>query len=421
MKHWLLSCVSIAGMLSLMLSACTQSPLSTTEQTSTTVTLSDKEDQPMTDQSAVIQTITASNGVQLQVEMRSTIFHSPTNTWGNGTNYPSLMQLQHNGDRNGTLLATFEVADSGLAGRPTRFRIMESQDGGKTWKKISEAIETLDPSIEACWNPHLFELSAPLGELPTGTLLLAGVSIDPAQKVKSQISLWKSTDCGKHWEQFSVVAEGKGVEEGGVWEPFLYLEDGRLYCFYSDETLDGHDQAIVYRTTEDGVIWSEAHPIVAADNPLWRPGMASFTQMGNGQYFIAYELFGDWDGCPIYYKTANSITDWVPSDTGTQLICQDGYFVGSAPWCLWIPAGGEGGTLMVSAVYGSQSPNKLLLSFDYGKTFEAVENPLPYTDGRGGYSASLFPSADGKTVFYANNVDGTGEKSRIAFARIVIE
>lgn len=375
----------------------------------------------MTEEPTPLQTVTASNGVQLQMEVLSTVFNSPKNTWGIGTNYPTVIELQHSGDANGTLLATFDVADSGLAGRPTRFRIMESKDGGKSWKKISEVTETADPSIEACWNPQLFELSAPLGDLPAGTLLLAGVSIDPGQKIKSQISLWKSTDCGKHWEQFSIVAEGKGVEEGGVWEPFLWQEGGCLYCFYSDETQSGHDQAIVYRTTEDGKNWSEPIFAVAAENPTWRPGMASITQMGNGQYFMVYELFGNWDGCPIYYKTADSITGWVPSDTGTQLLCKDGYFVGSAPWCLWTPAGGECGTLIVSAVYGSQSPNKLLVSFDYGKSFEAVENPLPYTDGRGGYSASLFLSADRKTVYYTNNVDGTQGKSRIAFARIRIE
>lgn len=368
-----------------------------------------------------LPTITASNGTKLQVEVRSTVFSASSNTWGIGSNYPTVIELQHNGEHNGRLLATFEVADSGLAGRPTCFRILESRDGGESWKKISEVTETLDPSIEACWNPQLFELSAPLGDLPVGTLLLAGVSIDPGQKVKSQISLWKSTDHGESWEQFSIVCTGKGVEDGGVWEPFLWQEGGKLYCFYSDETLDGHDQAIVYRVTENGKDWSNVTPVVAADNPTWRPGMVSLTKMGDHSYFIAYEVFGDWDGCPIYYKTSDSIADWNASEIGTQLIGQEGYYFGSAPWCIWTPAGGECGTLIVTAVYGKQSPNRILLSFDYGKTFEAVENPLPYTDGRGGYSASLFLSADGKTLFYANNVDGKGEKSRIDFARIEIQ
>ncbi len=424
MKHWISTCAGILG-LSLLLTACTIPPASTpsspTATTPAVTTSANGKEPPMTNQSPIVQTITAANGTKLIVDLQSTIFQSPANTWGNGTNYPTVIQLQHQGSRQGVLLTTFEVADSGLAGRPTCFRIIESTDDGKTWKKISEVTETLDLSLEACWNPQLYELPAPLGDLPAGTLLLAGVSIDPAQKVKSQISLWISTDGGRHWTQKSIVAQGKGVEEGGVWEPFLLWEEERLYCFYSDETMNGHDQAIVYRTTEDGTGWSDPVPVVAAENPLWRPGMVGITRMGNGKYFMVYEVFGDWEGCPIYYKTTRSLTDWNASEIGTRLTATDGYSVGSAPCCLWTPAGGACGTLLVTAVYGSASPNKLLVSFDYGKTFEALDNPLPYTDGRGGYSASLFLSADGKTVYYANNVDSVRDKSRIALARIRIE
>ena len=423
MKHWIRSFVSIA-VLSALLTACTNptpAPSLSTTTTTTAQSHTQKDDPPMTTPSDILPIITASNGTKLTVEVRSTVFTASSNTWGIGSNYPTVIELQHSGDASGRLLASFEVADSGLAGRPTCFRIMESRDGGESWKKISEVTETIDPSIEACWNPQLFELSAPLGDLPEGTLLLAGVSIDPGQKVKSQISLWKSADHGENWEQFSILCTGKGVEDGGVWEPFLWQEDGKLYCFYSDETLEGHDQAIVYRVTENGKDWSAPVPVVAADNPAWRPGMVSITKMGDQGYWMVYEVFGDWDGCPIYYKTSDSIADWDASEIGTQLIGQGGYYFGSAPGCIWTPIGGECGTLIVTAVYGKENPNRILLSFDYGKTFEAVDNPLPHTDGRGGYSASLFLSADGKTIFYANNVDGKGEKSRIDFARIGIE
>ena len=96
--------------------------------------------------------------------------------------------------------------------------------------------------------------------------------------------------------------------------------------------------------------------------------------------------------------------------------------MGSAPWCAWTPAGGECGTLIVTSKYGSNTPNKILVSFDYGETFEAIENPLPYKDEPSlGYSATLFFSADGSTLFYGNNVDGHIDgKSKIAFARIRI-
>ena len=399
----------------LFLSACT-APQHAANTASTTLQTTAGEPS-MTEADRPIQTIAAQNGVKFQIVLRSTIYDAPQNTWGNGTNYPTVIRLS----QSGKLLASFEVADSGLAGKPTRFRIMESSDDGESWHKIGEVVETVDLSLEACWNPCLYELTAPLGDLPAGTLLLSGVSIDPAQAVKSHISLWKSQDSGKTWEQISVLAQGKGVEDGGVWEPVLYQADGLLYCFYSDETQKGYDQAIVYRTSADGIQWSEPTLVVAADDPDWRPGMVSFTPMGNGKFFMVYELFGDWEGCPIYYKTTDSITDWNASDLGKPLIADGDYYLGSAPQCIWTPAGGDFGTLIVSAVYGKETPNRLLVSFDYGKTFEPIENPLPYTDGKGGYSAAFCLSVDGCTLYYANTVDGKGDKSRIAFARIRIE
>jgi hypothetical protein len=51
-----------------------------------------------------LPTITASNGTKLQVEVRSTVFSASSNTWGIGSNYPTVIELQHNGEHNGRLL-----------------------------------------------------------------------------------------------------------------------------------------------------------------------------------------------------------------------------------------------------------------------------------------------------------------------------
>lgn len=355
--------------------------------------------------------------VSLETALTSTVKEAPINTWGLGIGYPTLIELQHSGENNGKLIASFEIADSGLRGKPTSFRIMESSDGGESWSEIGEAYEKLDTSIEACWNPHLFELPEALGDMPEGTLLLAGCSIDPAQSTKSHISVWKSLDCGKTWEQISVIAEGGGLEEG-VWEPYLYYEDGYLYCVYSDDSDKDHDQKVVYERSTDGKTWQDYTEIVAADKADYRPGIGVIVKMGNGKYFIVYEIFGDWDGCPIYYKTTDDITKWDPSDVGKPLTAGK-YAIGSAPWCAWTPFGGECGTLVVTAKYGDETPNKILVSSDYGETFVALENPLPHPEDTGyGYSASLFFSEDGKTLFYANNVEGKNGKSKIEFAKI---
>ncbi|MBR3715692.1 MAG: exo-alpha-sialidase [Clostridia bacterium] len=364
-------------------------------------------------------TIFASNFVGFSTIVSSTVKEAPQNTWGTGIGYPTIIELQHSGENNGKIIASFSIADSGKRGKPTSFRIMESVDGGETWKQIGEAVETIDRSIEACWNPHLFELPEQVGDMPKGTLLLAGCSIDPGQKIKSHIAIWKSLDCGKTWKEFTVVTAGGGLGEG-VWEPYLYYEDGYLYCFYSDDSLPEYDQTVSYKRSKDGKTWEDIVHVVAGDKFAYRPGMGIFTKMGNGQYFIVYEIFGEWSGCPIHYKITDDITDWNPSDLGTRLTAGS-YTMGSAPWCAWTPVGGECGTLIVTSKYGSATPNKILVSFDYGKTFEAIDNPLPYSGKESlGYSASLFFSADGTTLFYGNNVDGKGEKSKIAFAKIKI-
>ncbi|MBE6608639.1 MAG: exo-alpha-sialidase [Ruminococcaceae bacterium] len=356
--------------------------------------------------------------VKFETLLTSTIMEAPKNTWGLGIGYPTVIELQHSSENNGKLIASFEIADSGLrTGKPTSFRIMESVDGGENWTQISEATESFDKSIEACWNPNLFELPEAFGGMPEGTLLLAGCSIDPGQKEKSHISIWKSLDCGKTWEQFTVIDEGGGVGEG-VWEPYLYYEDGYLYCFYSDDSGKDHDQTVVYKRSSDCVNWEDQVEVVAADKFAYRPGMGVITKMGNGKYFIVYEIFGDWEGCPIYYKITDDITKWDASDVGEPLTAGT-YTMGSAPWCAWSPVGGECGTLIVTAKYGSETPNKILVSNDYGKSFNVIENPLPHSADNGlGYSASLFFSSDGATLFYANNVDGKGGKSKIAFAKI---
>lgn len=366
-------------------------------------------------------TIYASNGVGFETVLSSTVMEAPQNTWGTGVGYPSIIELQHSEKNNGKLIAAFSVADSGLRGKATSLRVMESTDGGKSWKALGEAFETIDKTIEACWNPHLYELPEQVGDMPKGTLLLAGCSIDAAQKRKSHITIWKSLNGGKTWKQFTVVAKGGGLGEG-VWEPYLYYEDGYLYCFYSDDTGTTYDQTVVYKRSKDGKSWENRVQVVAADKFSYRPGMGIFTKMGNGKYFIVFEIFGDWDGCPIHYKITDDITNWNPSDLGKPLVADGGkYTMGSAPWCAWTPAGGECGTLIVTSKYGSETPNKILVSFDYGNTFESIDNPLPYSDAESlGYSASLFFSADGKTLFYGNNVDGKGGKSKIVFAKIKI-
>ena len=157
--------------------------------------------------------------------------------------------------------------------------------------------------------------------------------------MKSHITIRRSFNGGKSREQYSIVAEAGGLKEG-LWEPFIMYENGALYCFYSDDSDPAHDQKLVYRKSTDGVNWGELVEIVAFENSLHRPGMISIAKMGNGKYFMPYEvgLAGE-DGnhnYSIYYKIVDDLDgDWQKEDPGTKLrsVTRGGAdYIGSAPF-----------------------------------------------------------------------------------------
>ena len=366
--------------------------------------------------------ITASNGVRFRSEIISTVYQPNLKVATyKGSQYPTIIELEHNGSKNGLMLASFEVFGGGSTG----FRVYRSSDKGATWKPLSTAVEKLDPTLTNHWEPHLFELPCQVGDMPEGTILLSGTTINAGNDRKSHVTVWRSFNQGKSWEQYSIVAEAGGLKEG-LWEPFIMYENGALYCFYSDDSDPAHDQKLVYRKSTDGVNWGELVEIVAFENSLHRPGMISIAKMGNGKYFMPYEVgLADENGnhnYSIYYKIVDDLDgDWQKEDPGTKLrsVTRGGAdYIGSAPFCAWAPAGGECGTLFVNAVGGGEK--YMYVSFDYGKTFEAVPNPIP-SERSTGYSPSFFVLADGKTVLYGNTTNWGESFGQVKFVRLVIE
>ncbi|MCQ2472258.1 MAG: exo-alpha-sialidase [Clostridia bacterium] len=345
------------------------------------------------------------------VDTASDIFCPSENVWVNGAQYPSVIELS-----DGTLLATFEVFDKGQTG----FRIMKSFDKGSSWEQLTFVTETIDNSLYAAWNPFLFQLSEDVGNFTKGTVILAGVSIDPEQSRKSQIEIFASTDGGESFKEISIIDEAGGAGDG-VWEPFIAYENGYIYCFYSDDSDEEKSQTIVYKKSRDLLNWEEKKAVVKSHDNSHRPGMPVLTKMGNGKWFICYE-FGNGSGYPIYCKTADSLESWDASDTGTQIITKINKDVNSAPNCIWMPVGGENGTLIVSGKYGNSKGNDLFLSSDFGKTFHRMKNPLDYSDKQGfGYHASFFYSEIDGSLYYANTVDYTEILSKISFEKLTIK
>lgn len=358
----------------------------------------------------------------------TTVATSGANWWGRGVQYPRLLLTSRSApEPGGTLLATFEELNAGLVSYKPGYPIYRSVDTGKTWEKIS-FVQDVDSFLQSEWNPHLLELSHPLGDYDAGTILLAGCSIDAAHTTGSAIRLYASTDGGITFGKAISVATGGGLNEG-VWEPFLLqLDDGRLVCYYSDDTDPEHSQKIVYKVSSDGVHFGEPMDVVASNIASERPGMPVVTRLGDGTYFMVYEVVdhNTISGNPIFYRTSKDGLDWGdPAFIGTEIVSIDGKALGSAPYCAWTPIGGANGTLIVSGTFMRKGESKTgtdyFISTDCGRTWKTIDHIVPYdsTLDHAGYSNCMVFSADGKTVYALNNPEdaANGDRAKIVFVK----
>ncbi len=360
--------------------------------------------------------------IKFEVENVSDIY-VPADNSANVAEYPTIIRLCHqkNEADNGKLLASFEKWGD-------TYPIYESTDDAKTWQYICTVRDNLNEGYWNEWMPFLYELPADMGEFEKGTIILAATSIYGEGVTDSTITLYSSTDLGRSFNAFCNVDKAGGTE-WGVWEPyFIYEEEtGRLFCFYSDDSDPEHSQKLVYKYTTDLVNWSEKKECVACADPDLRPGMASVTKMGNGEYYMVYEMVGI-GGNPIYCKKTTSLDDWGDVSDYGKIVSATGKTFGSSPYVAWTPVGGDCGTLIVVGKHpikgGSDTGTDMFLSFDYGKTFAPVDNPIPYSLDpyeRCGYSPSLFFSPDGTTLYYVNNPPCYESTYKISVAKINIE
>lgn len=299
--------------------------------------------------------------------------------------YGRILCLKNSGNNNGTLLATCDQ-HTWVNGEQV-WPIYKSTDDGETWQHISNVTDTAFGTNRKA-QPMLYELPKAVGNMPAGTIVLAG-NLVPDDQSSSRIVIYKSTDIGSNWEYVSTVDVGGSFDydrspestTSTIWEPFLYMDDyGHLVCAFSDERLkdQGVLQSLSLRYTSDGITWSEESNIVAITNKNDRPGMVTVSKMQNGKYIATYEVVNrpsyDQNSSVVYCKFSDDGLNWNESDLGTLVKTADGQCLGSSPYVKWVDAGGPNGMVIIGAKWVVNSAGdiqeggqNLFVNYNYGE------------------------------------------------------
>jgi hypothetical protein len=316
--------------------------------------------------------------------------------------YPRCICLEHNGDKNGTLLATMEC----YTNEKPVFPIYESNDNAESWHYLS-GVEDTQTGYGCRFQPHLFELPCDMGNLAEGTILCAG-NIIPDDFSSTALHLYKSSDAGKTWGFMSEIIVGGlalvELEKGHrpVWEPFLLNSpDGKLYCYYSDERYmdtKKYNQLMAHKISEDGgYTWGEEKIDVAFPDGILRPGMPIVAYLPNKKFIMVYEMVNQ-DRIPVYFRISDSMDDWGdPEFMGNPVIGVDGSYPTGTPYVIWIPQGGENGTILVSG----RGYSHIFANSDMGNGFWEKMDSLVEVDNNysfSGYSQCLLSLKGGKQI-----------------------
>jgi hypothetical protein len=342
-----------------------------------------------------------------------------------GASYPRVIQLKAYGPGKGHLLATYA--------RRGALPIYRSTDNGDTFQFFSE-IKGLRGQ------PALYELPVKMGEFPAGTVL-AAAGEESADPNKRSLGCYYSSDGGKSWQYLSTYAVGGpgrydpndragiSLQQNPVFEPYLYADSkGRLVVYFSDERYkkDGYSQLLDHRVSEDGGrTWGDLVYDVAIPDGLTRPGMAIVTRMGNGKYFMVYEMVGmpgralEPRSNPVHFKVSDDGLNWGDyKEYGTLIQDRWRQFPWATPYVVWSPWPAPNGTLLVTgrAIMRydlGQVGNGMLINRKNGEgLWTLIETPIRYTPGPGGYSQTMIPLGDGREILQMVPVDGRIQYSK---------
>ncbi|MDQ0772295.1 hypothetical protein QF026_000761 [Streptomyces aurantiacus] len=324
--------------------------------------------------------------------------------------YPRAVRLAHNAGANGRILSSV-VTFSGNNGLGT---IYESTDSGASFHQVGAVGDPEAAGGQGLCCSTLFELPQKVGDLPAGTLLWAASVGQDETNRRMALRVFKSNDVGRTWSYLSTVATAGST--GGLWEPEFSVDaSGRLVAHYSDETDSAHSQKLMAARTANGLTWTGHHATVVSPLVSDRPGMAVVRKLGNGSYFMSYEICsaGGQYQCVVHYQTSADGWDWSSGPfLGYRPETADGKYFKHAPTVAWAPeagnplgrlfligqvlhnkdgsvAAGSGRTVWVNSAGGSGTWREIAAPVTVEST---VVDYCP------NYSSALLPSTDGNSL-----------------------
>ena len=303
--------------------------------------------------SALITALTLSaSGLTSAIPTKRDVPQTTLYTPASDYNLPGVLYARTVALCDGSILATWE----NYSPEPPAvyFPIYKSTDGGATFQSFSQ----IDDQVNGRglrYQPFLYELPADWAGYKAGTILAAGNSI-PTDLSLTKIDVYYSTDGGLTWTFASSVASGgEALPNNGltpVWEPFLLLPPGsdELICYYSDQRDPKYGQKLTHQTTKDLATWSDTVDDVTSPTYSDRPGMTIVSALPNGHWILTFEFGGAPEGdFTAYYKLSPSPYEFGLA-TAYPIQGDDGSFPSSSPYNVWVPAGGENGTIIANSM-----------------------------------------------------------------------
>ena len=124
----------------------------------------------------------------------------------------------------------------------------------------------------------------------------------------------------------------------------------RLICYYSDQRDPRYGQKLAHQTTRNLRDWGPVVNDAVGTDYAQRPGMTTVAGLPNGRWIMTHEGGGD-SGAnffAVHYKMAKDPESF--GEVADRLMHgRSGHVPSGSPTVSWSPAGGRGGTIVVSA------------------------------------------------------------------------